>query len=181
MSDDHLDSVTVGVEQFKKQLAVLRRNYEVLDMPTFLSGGQRSGRKSAVVISFDDGYENNFLAGTLLRRAGLPCAFFLSTRIVGSDRPFEHDLNKLGRRVPTMSWDQVRNLARRGFHFGNHTAEHVNLAQAPLEESVAQIRTAQQDLEHHLHNGQVLPGLAFPFGLSKDITPRSAARSAGSA
>lgn len=170
VSDHYVDSVTVGTEQFKGHLAILRRHYEVVDMPTFLAGNGGHQRRPAVVISFDDGYADNLLAGRLLRRAVLPGTFFLSTRIVGTDRPFEHDLKKLGHRVPALSWDQVRQLAGWGFHLGNHTAEHVNLGQLPPREGLEQVRIAQQDLQAHLGNGCVVPALAYPFGRREDIT-----------
>ncbi len=170
VSDRYLDSVTVGVEQFKKQLAILKRHYHVMDLPTFLAGKGKPRTTPGVVITFDDGYRDNLLAGKLLRRAGLPCTFFLSTRIVGSDQPFEHDVKKLGRRIPSLSWDQVRQLARWGFHFGNHTAGHVNLAEVPLQQGLDEIDTAQRDLQAHLGDGSVLPALAYPFGRRNDIT-----------
>ncbi len=170
VSDHYVDSVTVGTGQFKSHLAILRRHYEVVDMPTFLAGNGGHRRRPAVVSSFDDGYADNLPAGRLLRRAGLPGTFFLSTRIVGTDRPFEHDLKKLGHRVPALSWDQVRQLAGWGFHLGNHTAEHVNLGQLPPREGLEQVRIAQQDLQAHLGNGCVVPALAYPFGRREDIT-----------
>jgi len=190
VNDDFLDSVTVGVEQFIEQLRLLHRHYDVMDLPTFLANRSQPRRRPGVVITFDDGYADNHLAARLLRRAGLPSAFFLSTRIVGSDRAFEHDLKKLGKPVPALQWEQVRQMADWGFHFGNHTADHTNVGQIPLPEALDQIETAQRDLADHLDGagareaGQtggaggstrfagVLAAMAYPFGRPGDITPQ---------
>ncbi|MCH8879340.1 MAG: polysaccharide deacetylase family protein, partial [Planctomycetes bacterium] len=189
VSDDHLDSVTVGVEQFIKHVRLLRRRYDVMDLPAFLANRGQPRRRPGVVITFDDGYEDNHLAARLLRRAGLPCTFFLSTRIVGSDRGFEHDLKKLGKAVPALRWEQVRQMANWGFHFGNHTADHANIGKIPLPEALDQIEKAQRDLTDHLAGARareagltgcaggssrfagVLAAMAYPFGRPSDITP----------
>ncbi len=188
VSDDHLDSVTVGVEQFVEHLRLLRKRYDVMDLPTFLASRGQPRRRPGVVITFDDGYADNHLAARLLRRAGLPCAFFLSTRIVGSDRAFEHDLKKLGKAVPALRWEQVRQMADWGFHFGNHTADHANVGKIPLPEALDQIEKAQRDLTDHLDGAAarkagltgcaggstrfagVLASMAYPFGRPSDIT-----------
>ena len=178
VSDDHLDSVTVGVEQFIEQVRLLRRRYDVMDLPTFLARRGQPRRRPGVVITFDDGYADNCLAARLLRRAGLPGTFFLSTRIVGSDRGFEHDLKKLGKTVPALRWEQVRQMANWGFHFGNHTADHANVGKIPLPEALDQIEKAQRDLTDHLDGAAgstrfagVLAAMAYPFGRPSDITP----------
>ncbi len=182
VSDDHLDSVTVGVEQFIEHARLLRRRYDVMDLPTFLAKRGQPRRRPGVVITFDDGYADNHLAARLLRRAGLPSTFFLSTRIVGSDRAFEHDLKKLGKAVPALSWEQARQMADWGFHFGNHTADHANVGKIPLPEALDQIEKAQRDLTDHLAGAGagtgsstrfagVLAAMAYPFGKPSDITP----------
>ncbi len=199
VSDDHLDSVTVGVEQFIEHLRLLRGHYDVMDLPTFLANRGQPRRRPGVVITFDDGYADNHLAARLLRRAGLPGTFFLSTRIVGSDRAFDHDLQKLGKPVPALRWEQVRQMADWGFHFGNHTADHANVGKVPLPEALDQIEKAQRDLTDHLGGAGagaagwsrfaggstrfagVLAAMAYPFGRPSDITPevRQALDSAG--
>jgi peptidoglycan/xylan/chitin deacetylase (PgdA/CDA1 family) len=179
VSDDYRDSVTVGVEQFIEQARLLRGRYDVIDLPTLMAGRGQPRRRPGVVITFDDGYADNFLAARLLRRAGLPATFFLSTRIVGSDRGFDHDLKKLGKRVPALFWEQVRQMADWGFHFGNHTAEHTNVGRVPLLEALDQIETAQRDLTDYLDQAgdssrfaRVLAAMAYPFGRTSDITPQ---------
>jgi hypothetical protein len=171
VSDTYRDGVTVGVEQFARQLRTLRRHYDVLDLPTWLATRGQPRFRPAVVITFDDGYADNALAARLLRRAGLPATFFIATRIVGAARAFAHDMQKLGRGVPTLTWKQVRAMAAWGFQFGNHTAEHVNLARVAHAEALRQIEQAQCDLYARLDRAAVAAVLAYPFGRAEDITP----------
>jgi peptidoglycan/xylan/chitin deacetylase (PgdA/CDA1 family) len=172
VSDAYRDSVTVGVEQFRDIVRLLKDRYEVLDLPEFLASRGTPRRRSAVVLTFDDGYEDNLLAALLLRREGLPCTFFVSTRIVGdADAAFPHDLKNLGHRVPALSWDQVRRMAAWRFHIGNHTAHHANLAEVPLDEAIEELTQAMADLGREL--GDEAPGrrwLAYPYGKAGDIT-----------
>src|SRR5262249_54037295 len=127
-------------------------------------------RRPRLVLTFDDGYEDNVLAGLLLRRGGLPCTFFVSTAIVGSGGAFAHDLARLGRAVPAMNWDEVRRLAGWGFTVGNHTAHHVNLGQAPADAALAEVAAGRDDLHKELPQGARTDCLAYPYGKPSDIT-----------
>jgi peptidoglycan/xylan/chitin deacetylase (PgdA/CDA1 family) len=174
VTDEFLDGVTVGVEQFEQQLQFLERHYDVVDLATYLETMNRPRRRPQVVITFDDGYEDNLLAALVLRRVGLPCTFFISTRIVGTDRAFEHDIERLGRRVPALSWDQVRRMTSSGFRFGNHTANHANLGTVPIEIARHEITTAITDLRRELGAVGSEKWLAYPFGRRDNLAQQVA-------
>jgi len=170
VDDEHKDSITVGVDQFNRQLKILKSRYDVLDMPDFLaSRGRRRGRVAAV-ITFDDGYESAHLAARLLRAAGLPACFFVSTRIVGTEAAFPHDMVKLGRCVPALNWDQIRQMSEWGFHFGNHTAHHVNVGAVPHETAIAEIAAGRDDLLRQLGGNSSEGWFAYPYGGRSDIS-----------
>ena len=172
MSDVYRDSGTVGIVQFQDVLRRMKRHYDVLDLPEFLATRGAPRLRPALVFTFDDGYEDNLLAAVLLRREGIPCTFFVSTRIVGDgDAAFPHDRLMYGHRVPTLSWEQVRRMARWGFHFGNHTAHHANLGLISPVEAVDEIATGSADLGRELgHDAPGLRLLAYPYGKPEDIT-----------
>lgn len=170
VSDEFLDRVTVGIEQFQGHLRLLRQRYDVLDMPTYLATRGQRRTRPAVVLTFDDGYQDNHLAARLLRREGLPCTFFISTRIVGSELAFEHDVRKVGKRVPPLNWSQVQEMDRWGFGFGNHTAHHVDCGSLPLDDALEEIRVARGDLLERLGSAGPERWFAFPFGREENIT-----------
>jgi peptidoglycan/xylan/chitin deacetylase (PgdA/CDA1 family) len=66
------------------QIRFIKQHFEVVS-PNELEDRRRSGRR-AVVVTFDDGYRDNYeLAFPVLRRHGVPAAFFLATGFL--DRP----------------------------------------------------------------------------------------------
>ncbi len=169
VSDDYKDSVTVGKSQFARQLRILKQRMPVVGIGTLLAEQGRRRWKACAAITFDDGYEDNYEASKVLRALELPCAFFISTRIVGTDQAFPHDLRRLGHRVPALRWSQIREMAEWGFEFGNHTATHQNLGQLSLEEARAEIQAAQEDLLREVGSAGRGSWLAYPFGKPQDI------------
>ncbi len=77
--------------EFERHVAYLRRNYSVLSGEEFhavMSNG-RSFPAHSALITFDDGYENNYLhAFPILRRHGTTAMFFLTTDFVGHKDSF---------------------------------------------------------------------------------------------
>ena len=74
--------------------------------------------RGLAVITFDDGYRDNFeTAAPLLERHELPACFFVASGFIGSDHvPWWDEL--LPFPLEWMSWDEVRELQRRGFEIG---------------------------------------------------------------
>ena len=88
------DLVSASAEGFREQLRIVRRRFvpmrfdELLD---HLDRG-RSVPRRAVLLTFDDGYDDNHrVAYPLLREAGLSAMFFVSTGHIDSGRPFAYD------------------------------------------------------------------------------------------
>lgn len=163
VSDAYLDTVTVGIEQFDMQLALLKRHYEVISLEEFLTSRGRKRRHRQVVITFDDGYADNHLAAMLLRRRALPATFFICTQIVGTDRPFPHDVKRLGHTVPALTWDQTREMLEWNYSVGNHTSSHMDLGTDDLAAAEESIQEASRDLARELEPAKP-SWLAYPYG-----------------
>jgi peptidoglycan/xylan/chitin deacetylase (PgdA/CDA1 family) len=55
------------------------------DLPAW-NGGAKTYSKPPILITFDDGYRNNYtVAAPILKELGMPAVFFLSTSMIGSD------------------------------------------------------------------------------------------------
>lgn len=86
--------VSASVDAFRAQLALVRRHCAPLRFDELLDHLER-GRPlppRAVLITFDDGYDDNYRhAYPLLREAGLSAMFFVSTGHIDSGRPYLYD------------------------------------------------------------------------------------------
>ena len=167
---DPSDVNAITPEIFDRQMACLKRHYRVIGVGELL-GILRSGqnRERAVVITFDDGYRDNLTtAAPILKKHCLPACFFLSSGFIGTDRPFPHDLRRLGRGVPTLSWDEVRELRRQGFEIGSHTVNHARLSESDPETLRRELRESRETLEREL--GADVVYFSFPFGKPGDCS-----------
>ncbi len=73
-------------EGFDQQLAWLKLNSEVIS-PADIDMARKDSRNRHVLITFDDGYQDNFdLAFSALRRHGLPATFFIATGFIDDPR-----------------------------------------------------------------------------------------------
>lgn len=92
--DFDLDLVSASADGFREQMLLLQRHYSPMalgDVIAALDAG-RSLPANAVVVTFDDGYDDNHrVAYPILRELGVPATFFVSTRHIDSGRPFGYD------------------------------------------------------------------------------------------
>ncbi len=100
---------TVSAREFEFQLETFARWFQFVDLAgaaRWLADGPPAG-KPPLLITFDDGYRNNLtLAAPILRKFGVPAAFFLTANYIGDTRvlwPIELLLriqNSPGREIP---------------------------------------------------------------------------------
>jgi peptidoglycan/xylan/chitin deacetylase (PgdA/CDA1 family) len=101
----------VPARELAAQLEYLARRCHVVPLRSALAARDLSKRRTNVVLTFDDGYENNFtVAFPALRRLGLPAAFALATGFVRHRRPLWNDVLEYAiDRAPahrgTLDWD----------------------------------------------------------------------------
>lgn len=171
VNDVSRDNLTTSTARFAEHLETLKRHYPVLGLSAAVTA-LREGRylgPNVVVITFDDGYaDNHDNAAPILERFGLPATFFVTAAIVGSREAFEHD-RKSPHRFETLTWNQVRSLAARGFEIGSHGLTHRNLARCSAEDARREVVESRAIIEKEL--GLPVPAFAYPFGGQDDVTP----------
>ena len=168
VSDGFRDNVTIGVEAFDTQMRYLADHHRLVSLDALLDPAALPDDGPLVAVSFDDGYLDNYQnAAPILLKHGVHATFFVSTDHVGQGLAFAHDVAKLGRGLPNMSWDHIRAMRAEGLGFGSHTANHVNLAQADDATAEAELARSKAALQAEL--GIERPLFAYPFGKRADF------------
>ncbi len=92
--DFDLDLVSTSVDGFRRQMQLLGRRFHPMSLGQVvaaLEAGQQPPAQ-AVVVTFDDGYDDNHrFAFPILRELGIPATFFVSTGHIDSGLPYAYD------------------------------------------------------------------------------------------
>ncbi len=110
--------LSVSPENFEKQMRYFKEaNYRVITLDELVKGiesGRRFPQKT-VVITFDDGFKDNFIfAYPVLRKYGFPATIFLVTDWIGEDKEY-------------LNWEEVIEMSKNNISFGGHTKSHAYL------------------------------------------------------
>jgi len=132
---------TVGPENFRKQIAYIKRQgYKVLplsELAELIRAGKKLPRR-AVVLTFDDGYENNFSqAFPILKASGFPATFFVSSERVG--------------KPGYMNWEQLYVLRDTGLDIQSHGMSEDYLPNVPADRQRYEIFESKRVLAERLN------------------------------
>lgn len=153
---------SVSPDVLREHLTYLRdNNFNVIGIQQALAGvrGETELPDKAIVISFDDAYQNIFTAGRpILKEFNMPWALFVTTDPIG-DTPGQY-----------MSWEQLQTLHNEGVVIANHSSDHAHMPRRLEGESEQQwlkrmrenILNAQQQLESRIGITNKL--FAYPYG-----------------
>jgi peptidoglycan/xylan/chitin deacetylase (PgdA/CDA1 family) len=85
--------MVVTVPAFERQLAFIKQHFDVVSLSDLIddAAGRRTARRPRCVITFDDGWRDNYdLAFPVLRKHGVPATIFVTTDFIGTERVFWH-------------------------------------------------------------------------------------------
>jgi peptidoglycan/xylan/chitin deacetylase (PgdA/CDA1 family) len=85
--------MVVTLPTFERHLAFLERYFEIVPLSALLDDrtADRPTRRPRCVITFDDGWRDNYdLAFPMLRKRDLPATIFVTTDLIGTERVFWH-------------------------------------------------------------------------------------------
>jgi peptidoglycan/xylan/chitin deacetylase (PgdA/CDA1 family) len=169
------DGMTIDQLEFEKHILYVKKHYQVISASQLLqwldSPHSWSPDKHACLITFDDGYEDNFInALPVLKKYDCPAIFFVTTGMIGNHVQFPHDAilhpNLVFRK---MSWEHLKIAAWEGIELGVHSQTHADLGKIPFEDAIREIEAAVHDFTTHL--GYKPRMMSYPFGGRENITP----------
>ncbi len=113
----------VTPENFAKQMMYIKKNgYEVITLDELVRSikDKKNLKRNKVVITFDDGYKDNFqYAYPVLKKLEFPATIFLVTDFIGK--------KFTGEGKEFMNWDEVMVMSKDKISFGGHTKAHLYL------------------------------------------------------
>ena len=145
--------LNVATPEFSRQMKELRergyRSVSLGDLTAYMQGSPVKLPEKPVLITFDDGYEDNYTqAFPVLKQEGFRAAIFM----------VQSNFNRKNR----LSVQQIQEMEQAGIEIGSHTRSHPNLtklAASALEQEVGQSRRGVERLA-----GQSIDYFAYPGG-----------------
>ncbi len=125
VNDRMNDDYTVSTKDFAAQMDFLQaEGYTTVSVLDFLRAkkGKLKLPDKPVVVSFDDGYSDNYTeALPILEKRSMKATVFMVTNDVG---------------LPGyLTWDQLHEMEKRGVELGSHTANHLPLTNMTVDEA----------------------------------------------
>ena len=138
-----VSSLSVSPENFRRQMRFLsEHNYNVISLAEFVQAKLEKKRlaRNTVVLTFDDGYEDNYLlAYPVLKKYSLPAIIFVIVGSIGEEGYLNH------RQIKEMSSSGIIDI-------GSHTLSGAYLPGQSRGELNREIGLSKKTLEANLNN-----------------------------
>jgi len=163
VSDKNTDAITISTKEFERQVRFFKDNYLCPDPQQLIDNLKTKQSikvsEDTVLITFDDGYEDNFkFARPILKKYGLRALVFLVSGYIGSNNSWNHKYEKI---IKHMSEEEIIE-AKDIFHYGCHTENHYNLLQLGRDDLNSEILESKKKLENML--GYSIDAFSYPYG-----------------
>lgn len=153
--------------EFENHLKYLKKNHTIISLEDafkLISNGDRR-IANPVVITFDDGYEDNYnIAFPLLKKYETHATFFVVTSFIDGEILLIDDSS-----FHPASWEQICEMdANQFIDIGAHTDTHKLLSKINNKEVEREIYLSKEKLENKL--GHKINLFAYPNGQKQDIS-----------
>jgi len=155
ISDGPNESLCVSPDSFDRQMGYIKwRGYNVISLDELVNGIKNDKRfkHNTVVITFDDGYEDNYLrAYPVLKNCGFPATIFLISNYIDKKEGF-------------LRWQQIKEMMKDSkITFGGHTKNNVYLPDLKNKGKLKnEIAGCKKDIEAKI--GQKINYFCYPTG-----------------
>ena len=152
--DNTFISLAVRPDDFDTQMKYLSENgYHTISPDELYNSLAGTGElpDNPVMITFDDGYEDNYVnAYPILKKYGFKATIFVVTSFL--------DKNKKG----YMSWDQAREMDANGISIQSHTVDHKSMTDLTDDQLRMELVDSKKKAEKEL--GHPVNYMAYPTG-----------------
>ncbi|MBE6073388.1 MAG: polysaccharide deacetylase family protein [Selenomonas ruminantium] len=151
--DNTFISLAVRPDDFEAQMKYLSDNgYHTISPDELYDSLAGTGElpENPVLITFDDGYEDNYTnAYPILKKYGFKATIFVITSFLGKDKNY-------------MTWDQARELDANGISIESHTVDHKSMTDLTDEQLRMELVESKKKAEKEL--GHPVEYMAYPTG-----------------
>jgi peptidoglycan/xylan/chitin deacetylase (PgdA/CDA1 family) len=156
------DLYTLSPEEFRELTRLFSSEFRPRSLVSILEDIKtgKTPDPRDVLITFDDGYQNNYVhARPILLEFGVPAVFFILPVMLGQYNLWDTPATYI---QPHMSSEQVQSLAADGFDIGSHGLTHHNLVKFGRPRLHQELKESRISLEHLL--GKEITAFSYPFG-----------------
>ena len=164
-SEYSLSELLVSKRSFGRQLRFLRKYYNIISMDSLVDSfeGRFELPKYSLLITFDDGYKDNFSCGyPLLKQSNVPAVIFITTNFIDSKEYPSWEKKRPHSDSLMLSWEDVRVMSREGVCFGGHTDTHLVYHQEANVDSYKEIASSKASIEENIK--KPVSVFAYPEG-----------------
>jgi len=159
---------TVSPKEFERQIAFLHKhNFNVVSLSTLADLITVSSKipPKTICLTFDDGYQDNFLTVLpILRRYNFPATVFSSTAYLGEVFTTPRDI-----KIKILSAEELRGLRNSGLvDIGSHNHHHKKLVRLEKEQVELELSTSFAILSGII--GQEINSLSYPNGRYDEVS-----------
>lgn len=152
-------------------LSIYRRRFEVITMNKMIGlignrsavpSPQPADGRTRVLITFDDGYRDNYInAFPVLKRYRFPATIFLTTAYIGTDYKKNRYVNVPWKR-DYLNEKEIKEMAAGGIEFGAHTRSHPRLSEIKEADARSEITGSYQAASELLGKKDI--PFCYPYG-----------------
>ncbi|WP_069472143.1 polysaccharide deacetylase family protein [Candidatus Marithrix sp. Canyon 246] len=153
---------------FRKQITYLQKNYNFISLSQQGKWHHISKVKVNVLLTFDDGFINNYeIVLPILQEFGIQASFFLITKCLEeSNVPSFIQNPESHQEFRTININQAKYMLKQGMNIGSHSLYHNDNSKLSVKDSVQNAEQSKQSLEKMLETP--VECFAFPWGFYRE-------------
>lgn len=176
---DRPHTMGLPTDEFVRHLEYLAKHYQIFSIEEAIKQCE-TGQLSAptVVLTFDDGYADNFLnVRAAAQRVHSLATFFVCTANIETRVGFPHDRLAGDVGFEPLTWSELERFADEGYTIASHTRTHFNCGSSDEAALAAEILQSRAELEAGLK--RPIRYFSFPWGRKPNMSPEAVSIASG--